>query len=349
MTAHRVEIALCRCGKFHTGVFPIGLTQAVQYGAQIKAAVVYLTQYQQLPVDRTAQALHDLFGLHLSTGTLQNYINEGANRLLPTVRNINRALQIAPVVHFDETSMHVGRGQQWLHSASTTTLTWYGAHIKRGKEALDSFGILPVFTGVAVHDGWKPYARYTCLHALCNAHHLRELIFIEETTKQAWAGEMIALLRTAKKEADRSLALGKQSLELKRVTHYVKRYQILLKKAWKLNPKQARDPTRLDTRGIIKQTFTYHLLVRLERYSNDVWRFITNHRVPFDNNRAERDIRMPKLKQKISGCFRTTRGFDTFCTIRSYLATLRKQQLPLFKALALSFSGNVPQPCFGAE
>lgn len=136
VTAHRVEIALCRCGKFHTGVFPIGLTQAVQYGAQIKAAVVYLTQYQQLPVDRTAQALHDLFGLHLSTGTLQNYINEGVNRLLPTVRNINRALQIAPVVHFDETSMHVGRGQQWLHSASTTTLTWYGAHIKRGKEAL---------------------------------------------------------------------------------------------------------------------------------------------------------------------------------------------------------------------
>lgn len=349
VTTHRVEVALCSCGKLHAGVFPAYLTQAVQYGAQIKAAAVYLTQYQQLPVDRTAQTLHDLFGLHVSTGTLQNHINEGASRLRPTVRKINRALQLAPVVHFDETSMHVGRGQQWLHSASTTALTWYGAHLKRGKEALDSFGILPVFTGVAVHDGWKPYAHYTCLHALCNAHHLRELIFIEETTKQAWAGEMIALLRAAKKEADHSLASGKQSLEPKRVAHYAKNYQVLLRQAWELNPKQARDPTRVDTRGIIKQTFTYNLLARLDRYSTDVWRFINDHRVPFDNNRAERDIRMPKLKQKISGCFRTNQGFDSFCTIRSYLATLRKQQQPLFKSLVLAFSGNVPQPSFDAE
>ncbi|MBC3921170.1 IS66 family transposase [Undibacterium sp. CY18W] len=349
VTAHRVEVALCCCGKLHTGVFPADLTQAVQYGPQVKAAAVYLTQYQQLPVERTAQALHDLFGLNLSTGTLQNYINEGAKRLLPMVGRINQAIQIAPVVHFDETSMHVGRAQQWLHSASTVTLTWYGAHLKRGKEALDSFGILPVFAGVAVHDGWKPYAHYTCLHSLCNAHHLRELIFIEETTKQTWAKEMIDLLRAAKKEVDHSLVIGRQSLEPTRTAHYLSRYQILLNQAWELNPKQERDPTRIDTRGCIKQTFTYNLLARLSRYSDDVWRFMTDHRVPFDNNRAERDIRMPKLKQKISGCFRTTHGFAAFCTIRSYLATLRKQELPLFNSLVLSFSGNVPQPYLGAE
>lgn len=349
VTEHRVEVAQCACGKVHVGQFPTGVTQAVQYGSQVKAAAVYLTQYQQLPVERTAQALRDLFALSVSTGTVQNYIGDAARLLTPVVGRINLAMQAAPVVHFDETSMHVGRAQQWLHSASTATLTWYGAHLKRGKEALDSFGILPGFLGVAVHDGWKPYAHYDCLHALCNAHHLRELIFIAETTKQPWAEEMIALLRAAKVEADSSLALGKRKLAAKRIAHYLRRYQALLAEAWELNPQQERDPTRLDKRGIIKQTFTYNLLARLARYPDQIWRFITDHRVPFDNNRAERDIRMPKLKQKISGCFRTAHGFADFCTIRSYLASLRKQQQPLFHALVNAFSGNVPEPCFRAE
>jgi transposase len=349
VTAHRVEVAHCACGKRHVGQFPAGVTQAVQYGAHVKATAVYLTQYQQLPVDRTAQALRDVFGLALSAGTVQNTIGDAARRLTPMVARINRALQAAPVVNFDETSMHVGRAQQWLHSASTTTLTWYGAHRKRGKEALDDFGILPGFKGVAVHDGWKPYAHYDCVHALCNAHHLRELIFIAETTKQPWAEEMIALLRTAKVEADSSLARGKKRLAPRRITHYLSRYQTLIAEAWKLNPQQERDPTRVDKRGIVKQSFTYNLLARLARYADAVWRFITDLRVPFDNNQAERDIRMPKLKQKISGCFRTDQGFDAFCTIRSYLASLRKQQHPLFQALVHTFSGNVAEPCFSAE
>jgi len=349
VTEHRIELAHCRCGKMHTGQFPPGVTQAAQYGAQVKAAAVYLTQYQQLPIDRTAQALRDLFGLSVSTGTVQNHIDEATRTIKPVVERINLAIQTAPVVHFDETSMHVGRAQQWLHSASTATLTWYGAHLKRGKEALDSFGILPGFAGVAVHDGWKPYAHYACVHALCNAHHLRELIFIVETTAQPWAQEMIALLCAAKVEADASLAMGNKGLGAKRIAHYLSRYQALLTQAWILNPQQPRDPTRLDKRGGIKQTFTYNLLARLTRYADEVWRFITDHRVPFDNNRAERDIRMPKLKQKISGCFRTTHGFEAFCTIRSYLATLRKQDRPLFQALADAFSGNVPEPCLRAE
>lgn len=349
VTAHCVEVAHCRCGKRHVGLFPADVTQAAQYGSQVKAAAVYLTQYQQLPIDRTAQALRDLFGLSVSVGSVQNYIEKAACLLRPMADQINLAIQAAPVVHFDETSMRVGRTQQWLHSASTESLTWYGAHPKRGKEALDSFGILPTFAGVAVHDGWKPYAHYDCIHALCNAHHLRELIFIEETTKQGWATEMITLLRAAKVEVDASLTSGKTEFPEQRVAYYLGRYQKLLAQAWALNPQQERDPTRIDKRGIIKQTFTYNLLARLARYSNEVWRFITDHRVPFDNNRAERDIRMPKLKQKISGCFRTAQGFESFCTIRSYLASLRKQELPLFDALARTFSGNTPEPYFGAE
>jgi len=160
---------------------------------------------------------------------------------------------------------------------------------------------------------------------------------------------MIILLRAAKIEADASFAKGKMKLSVKRIAYYLGRNQALLTQAWKLHPQQERDPTRIDKRGIIQQTFTYNLLARLARYSDEVWRFITDHRVPFDNNQAQRDIRMPKLKQKISGCFRTTHGFEARCTIRSYLASLRKQEMPLFQALAYTFSGNVPQPCLDAE
>jgi transposase len=342
VTEHRAQTAQCRCGKIHVAQFPASLTQAVQYGPHIKAAAVYLTQYQQLPIDRTAQALLDLFGLPLSTGTVQNCINEAAQALLPAVQQINQVIRVSPVVHFDETSMRVGRTQHWLHSASTSSLTWYGAHAKRGKEALDSFGILPTFSGVAVHDGWVPYSNYDCEHALCNAHHLRELIFIWESTEQAWAQEMISLLRAAKKEVDDSLAQGETKLAQNRIAYYHAHYWTLIAQGFRLNPQQERDPSREDLRGRIKQSFAYNLLARMQRYPDEVWRFITDLRVPFDNNQAERDIRMPKLKQKISGCFRTSHGFQAFCTIRSYLASLRKQKRQLFHALALSFSGNTP-------
>jgi hypothetical protein len=176
------------------------LSQAVQYGSQIKAAV-YLTQYQQVPVERASQALYDLFGLRMSTGTVQNCIREAARALTPVVEQISQALREAPVVHFDETSMRVVRTLHWLHTAGTDTLSWYGSHRKRGKPALDELGILPGFAGVAVHDGWAPYASYDCEHALCNAHHLRELIYVQERTQQTWAVQMTGLLREACREA----------------------------------------------------------------------------------------------------------------------------------------------------
>jgi transposase len=344
VTAHRIEMAQCRCGKIHHATFPRDVSQAVQYGCQIKAAAVYLTQYQQLPIDRARQALSDLFGLGVSAGTVQNCIDEAARNLRPAVEQINQALQGAPVVHFDETSMRVGRSTHWLHTASTEALSWYGSHTRRGQEALDSFGILPSFAGVAVHDGWVPYANYDCEHALCNAHHLRELIFVWESTQQRWAERMIRLLREAKIEVERSIADGKTALGAARKNHYRRRSRALIAEGRRLNPQQAREPTREDLRGRIKQSAAYNLLGRLERYAAQVWRFVADHRVPFDNNQAERDIRMPKLKQKVSGCFRTALGLQAFCTIRSYLATLRKQRRPLVDALALSFAGHVPSP-----
>lgn len=343
VTEHRVQVAQCRCGKIHTGQFPAGVSQAAQYGPRVKAAAVYLTQYQQVPIDRAAQALRDLFGLSVSTGTIQNCINETASALAPALEQISQAILAEPVVHFDETSMRVGRTLQWLHSASTAWLTWYGQHAKRGKEALDSFNILPAFAGVAVHDGWRPYADYDCQHALCNAHHLRELIYVWETTKQSWAQDMITLLRRAKHEADVSLAKGDPALAPGRIAYYRRRAHQLVARGQRENPPQARDPA-LDPRGKTKQSFAYNLLARLRRYADQVWRFIADHRVPFDNNQAERDIRMPKLKQKISGGFRVAQGFQAFCTIRSYLATLRKQRRELFSALVHTVSGCPPSP-----
>ncbi|MCX4173726.1 MULTISPECIES: IS66 family transposase [Paraburkholderia] len=349
VTEHRVQIAQCRCGKHHSGVFPEDVSQAVQYGPQIRAAAVYLTQYQQLPVARTAQALEDLFGLRVSTGTVQHSIDQAARLLAPAVKQISHALREQPVVHFDESCMRVGRKTHWLHSASTRALTWYGAHNRRGREALDSFGILPGFAGIAVHDGWAAYAQYECEHALCNAHHLRELVFVLESTQQPWAQQMIDLLCQAKREVDLSLASGNTALGQSRQRYYTRRSRTLIAQARRLNPQQAHEPTRKELRGRIRQSFTYNLLGRLQRHAREVWRFVADHRVPFDNNQAERDIRMPKLKQKISGCFRAISGMEAFCTIRSYLATLRKQNRSLIDALALSFAGFVVSPLAAAE
>lgn len=349
VTEHRVQIAQCACGKRHLGVFPESVSQAVQYGPQIRAAAVYLTQYQQLPVARTTQALGDLFGVRVSTGTVQQSIDEAARLLAPAVKQISEALREQPVVHFDESAMRVGRTSHWLHLASTRTLSWYGAHRKRGREALDSFGILPGFKGVAVHDGWRPYAGYECEHALCNAHHLRELVFVVESTQQPWAQQMIDLLCQAKREVDLSVASGNMALGQLRQRYYRRRSRALIADARKLNPTQARASTRVELRGRIRQSFTYNLVRRLQMQTTEVWRFIADHRVPFDNNQAERDIRMPKLKQKISGCFRAVSGMEAFCTIRSYLASLRKQNRSLINALALGFAGFVVSPLPAAE
>jgi transposase len=344
VTEHRVEVARCSCGKLHRASFPAQLTQAVQYGSQIKAAAVYLTQYQHVPVERTSQALFDLFGLRMSTGTVQNCIREAAGALMRALEQIKRTLSGAPVVHFDETSMRVGQALYWLHTAGTHALSWYGSHRKRGKPALDEFGILPKFAGVAVHDCWAPYEGYDCKHALCNAHLLRELIYVSESTRQAWAGQMIELLREACRETQLSAEQGQRALGERRYGQYRQRYDALLAEGKRLNPRQARDPTREDRRGRIKQSEAYNLLSRLERFAEQVWCFATDHRVPFTNNQAERDIRMSKLKQKVSGCFRADHGFQAFCTIRSYLASLRKQRRSLIEALNATFDGNAPSP-----
>jgi transposase len=340
VTEHRGYEALCRCGQRHRSGFPDNVSAPVQYGPVIKSTLVYLTQQQLLPIERTAQILSDLFGVKLSAGSVQASIAQAAQTLAPEVKRIAAAVSASPVVHFDETGQRVGARLRWLHTAATPLLTWYGAHDKRGQAAMDAFGILPAFEGVAVHDGWASYRDYACTHALCNAHHLRELIYLEETTGQVWPRRMIDFLCRAKDQAD-AAKLAQCPLARTRLTSLRRQYEAILAQGERDNPPRARTQRQS---GRIKQSPAVNLLLRLRQHADDVLRFLADSHVPFDNNQAERDIRMPKLKQKTSGCFRTVTGAESFCTIRSYLATLRKQGRDLFHALTLTFQNQPPDP-----
>ena len=291
-------------------------------------------------MERTVQLFEDLYGIKLSAGTVQASIGQAAQRLTAAYERITQAVSVAPVVHFDETGQRVGGKLHWLHTAATPQLTWYGAHDKRGRIAMDAAGILPAFQGVAVHDGWSSYREYDCTHALCNAHHLRELIYLEETTQQPWTRKMIEFLRAAKKEADAARDAARAPSR-HRLAHLRRQYGAILSEGERDNPPSTQRPRR---RGRIKQSPAVNLLIRLRQYRTDVLRFLADLRVPFDNNQAERDIRMPKLKQKTSGCFRTVAGAENFAIIRSYLSTLRKQGRNVFHALTSVFQNKIPDP-----
>jgi transposase len=338
VTEHQVLEARCTCGKVHRGEFPAGVAAPVQYGPRIKAAVVHLTHQHMLPVARTGSLMGDLFGLPLSDATVLAINEEARVRLAPTVAAMGDALKTAAVAHADETGMRVSGKLYWLHVLATSTLTWIGSHMNRGKKAFDAFGILAVFAGTLVHDGWKPYRDLACTHALCNAHHLRELTYVFEEMKQAWAKRLIDLLVAACHE----VAATDAALSGERIAYYRATYIEILAEGAAANPRAPPSGRR----GQTKQSKALNLVDRLRTHAEDVWRFMTDHNVPFSNNIAEQAVRMPKVKQKISGGFRTPAGLDTFCTLRSYLATLHKQGENLFHALTLTFQGNPPQPRF---
>jgi len=228
----------------------------------------------------------------------------------------------------------------WLPVLSTNRLTAYFPHPKREAEALDAFGLLSQFVGVLVHDHGSACQRYQCLHAFCNAHHRRELIAIaERSPSQPWATDMITLLCQANAVVGEAQAL--ETLSASNGEHLRTRYDTILSKAEAGNPPRLRRP---GTRGRVKQSPACNLIRRLRERRNEVLRFLTDLRVPFDNNQAERDLHMPKLKQKASGCFRSDTGAGDFAIIRSYLSTLRKQSDDPFNSLVLTFQGRPPMP-----
>ena len=343
VTEYRVVAGTCACGRMHRSDFPEEISAPVQYGPGVCAFAVYMTQYQLLPFERTATVLDELAGIAISPGSLYSAVATASARVQAPVAAIREALVAAPLAHADETGVRVGGALQWLHVLCTASLTAYFPHPKRGGEAIEACGLLTRFAGVLVHDHWKPYASLTCQHAYCNAHHLRELIAIAESipSQRPWAEDMIALLCEANALTIEARAAGFAALPGPMVLDIQSRYDAILDVAKARNP--AREPEPGSHRRV-RQSPAHNLVKRLSEKRDAVLRFLTDLHVPFDNNQAERDVRMPKLKQKVSGCFRSDQGFAHFADIRSYLSTLRKQSADIFQSLVLTFQGSPPMP-----
>ena len=348
VTEHHAMQAICSCGHVHTAQFPAGVNAPVQYGPRAQAAMVHLNLNHAVSVQRTAALMKDFFELPVSQATVIKATQAGADILQPTVQDIGQAIAGAAVAHADESGLRVAQKLHWLHVLATDTLTWMGCHPKRGGEAFESLALLQQFKGVLVHDGWMPYKALECQHALCNQHHLRELVYLLEEQDQAWAGDMIELLRHANHFDNLNCAEGKTpSYDGQKYQSEVRDLRALYDAI--LAQAQAENPIALATgkRGRPKQSKATNLIGRLRDYSDDVWRFMTQPNVPFTNNLAEQTVRMPKVKQKVSGCFRTLRGAQNYCVIRSYCATLHKQGANIFESLVAAFEGAPHQPSLG--
>ncbi len=348
--AHQQMRSTCTCGAVHLGAWPVGVNAPAQYGASVKAMAVHLNQYHLVPLARTASLMQDFYGARLSQASIQTFAQEAAQALQPTVASIAQAVQGSAVVHADESGIRIKGKLHWLHCAVTATLTWLAPHAKRGASAFEALGLLQGVKGVLVHDGLISYKGLDCTHSLCNAHHIRELVYVHEQENQkmwdTWAQEMIDLLLLALKEVDAKEA----PLNTRRQAWFHAQWSKLLERGEEFNPPNQRTGTSQDaglgSRGRLKQSKATNLLKRLRDHREDVWRFMSEDGVPFTNNLAEQALRMSKVKQKISGCFRTEHGADTFFTIRSYLATMHKQKGNLFDCLVSVFNRNTIQPCF---
>ena len=339
VTEYRAEVVEDAKGNRIVASFPEGVTKAVQYGPDLKAHAVYMSQYQLIPYKRIQEYFEGQIGIPLSEGSIYNFNREAYESLEPFDVRAREELTKSEVMHVDETGINKNGDRYWLHSASNSLWTYFFPHERRGTEAINSIGILPEFRGILCHDHLKSYYTYSnCMHALCNAHHLRELEGVwEDDNKQEWAKEMKALL----KEINRATSDAGGILGTDESEKYRQRYRTILQNA-EAESSPPDETNRKGKRGRVRRTKARNLLERLRTYEGDVLRFMDNKNVPFTNNLAENDIRMTKVQQKISGCFRSLEGAKIFCRIRSYLSTCRKQGVNLSRALQMLFRGELP-------
>lgn len=327
VTEHRCEIKDCPgCGERITASFPIDVVAPVQYGLRFQSLLIYLKDGQLLPLDRISQLCADLYGYDVSAATIESVRRHCHTALEPFEDQLKEVLIASDLLHADESGLRVEGKLRWLHVVSNPLLTFFGVHERRGREAQDDFGILPLFAGALMHDFWRPYLTYACAHVLCNAHHLRELKFLFEELKQKWASRMTDLLLKML-ECVREQSSETPGLSAKEIARWLRRYRKILKEGYEENPSL---PVRTGLRGRLKKTKAQNLLERMDVYRKNILTFLYDFRIPFTNNQAEQDIRMIKVQQKISGGFRTMEGAKMFARIRSYISTVRKHRLNVF-------------------
>jgi len=325
------------CGKQTQAVFPVGVDHSVQYGQHLRAQIAYLSSYQLIPTARLSELLTDFYGQTISEATLLDVIADLSQAVEPSLEGIKTGLLEAAVLHSDETSVRVDGKTEWLHVLSNQALTYYDVHEKRGQKATNSIGLIPEFTGYLLHDAFASYFVFEkCQHVLCNAHILRELTFLFEEQGQIWAKDLKDLLLEIKRMVEQSQAQGQLTSE--QLEGFGQRYAAIIGAGQGLNPPPIK-PEK-PQRGRQKQSPARNLLQRLEKYQAAILMFMHDFRVPFDNNLAERDLRMMKLKQKISGGFRTKRGAHLFARVRSYISTVRKHGNNVLDAISSALSGD---------
>ncbi len=343
VTEYQAEKKVCHCGHLNVGLFPEGVAHSIQYGPRIKGFALYLHQEQKIPYARCCSLLNDYYGSCFSEGSLFNTQCDAYKNLEDIEEQIKLALLNKDVLHSDETGIVVNKLLQWLHVTSDKTLTFYYIHPKRGTIAMDEIGLLPLFKGTLVHDHLKAYFRYVEIqHALCNAHHLRELQSFEEEG-QHWAKTMRQFLKEACHLVNEAHRENKTALSEEVYQSLLSHYRQIVEEGEQELPLATPIPGK---RGRPKQPSGRNLLHRLRDYQEDVLRFMSDFNVPFTNNQAERDLRMAKLKQKISGGFRSVQGAQMFARIAGYLSTLRKQGINIAHAMTALCAGQPILPNF---
>lgn len=341
---HRAQRRVCDCGAVTRAPFPAQASAPTCYGPGVTALATYLLGRQHLPVERAAECLEEAFGAAVSTGWLSSLLPNAAARLDGFLVIAREQLAAAQVANFDETGGRVAGKLHWIHVACNDTWTLFHLDPKRGRVAMDAAGVLPTFKGVAIHDGLVVYRQYDqALHGLCNAHHLRELAGMAELTGHAWPTKLAELLVEVHVAVKVAKADGKAKLPARRLATFGERYDALIGEGKKLSP----PPPRTGKRGRPALGPAGSLLARLESHRADVLRFATDFTVPFDNNQAERDVRMVKLQQKISGGWRSEHGAKSFLDVRSYLGTARKHGQSAMVVLRELFTGQPWIPAIG--
>lgn len=340
VTEHQAEVKTCACGCVNRAAFPPEAAAPVQYGLRVKSVAVYLKDYQLLPFERLTEIMRDLFACEtFSEGTLANLSDACSRRLEPADEIIRTQASASDVAGFDETGVRATGSLHWLHTVSTRWLTWYYVHKRRGRKAMDAADILPDFRGRAVHDFWSSYLKYDCDHAFCNAHLLRELIFLWEEQDQKWAKAMIDHLLAIKAAVDTARGAGLAALPDTDLDRFHTRYLRIVEAGYAQNP-AIESPSGPKRRGRRKQSKARNLLDRFRDHPGSILAFMRDFSVPFDNNLSERDLRMMKLRQKISGTFRNFDALVDFCRIRGYVSTARKNGLNALQALRRVFAGD---------